>query len=547
MIINDIEINNLVAIPYKLKQELINCHQPPNYYYNTGRLLKDTLSYTLNHKSYTWYSDTTERYLNFYSVLTALCANYLNKHIKFFPRYISRTDISTATDLESYQGFLRNSTMGDINIHIVHAPTNITLQKSILKDIPEEKRIATLENYLILDGSHFIRVYKNFNRNNDYVIITSHIPIIFIERLIALLPHLLEIKPVTNNTNDMSENKRQYNEILFTLFSAIFNNIFNNLDRDAALNTVLECINAFDKLITIGPENINKFFTNAQKTILNKTRAKLQSTINSTQSSIDSYERSLNDYYERLYTANKQLQNLDSVQAADYSQIAKDLCTNKAVELISVTGQNIRFKVTAPLQHYIASDFEAYERNKANEYNSRYRQADKDLLHNIFITQKYSIILQGIINLRIGTATESVFDFSASNAFSEYTEFPNPHLFHYNCWSKARTEIAKNFHEGNIELVIPQIIAAVQSINVAENASFYRHMLLNDLRSSEYREKLHLIKNETNEILTWEEALIDIAKENTPTKEETQGYTQTVISEEEITESTAEDDNNETD
>jgi hypothetical protein len=60
---------------------------------------------------------------------------------------------------------------------------------------------------------------------------------------------------------------------------------------------------------------------------------------------------------------------------------------------------------------------------------------------------------------------------------TNYTNFPNPHLYHFNCWSEAINAFNKFVANNEFDLALLQIVAAVQSVNVAEGASFINRML----------------------------------------------------------------------
>ena len=542
-IIENITYNNLISVPYNLRHNLIAAYMPPSYTYSSGRLLKDTLHRTLEQNAWNWRNNNSS-FPSFYSVLPALCSVYIKTPIKFLPQYISKSDITEETTLEDYTNLLHNSNTTDYkHIHLLHAPAYLTKQKQILSNIPQEKRIARLENYLIQGTHHFIRVYKDFPREGQYCIISNEFNTTLISTLLIMMPHLLDIKPIPITAENISEDEVAFSTHFFGIFTTLFNNMFNEPEKlTEHISAIQQHINALNALIKVDTTNITSFFNKAQTRLQNAQLQTIKRSIESTESNIRSYERSLITYYNQLMDLNKKYTAAQAMQQTDLSTIANALINNKNIEIIHITDNRLIVRITAPLQYYVASDFEAYERNKSNEYNRTFSPVEKALLHKIFIKQKYSIVLQGVITFSINSNAHDVFDLDASSSLDDYSEFPNPHLIHYNCWSQARAQIYKNLANNDLDLIVPQLIAAVQSVNVAENASFYTHMLCQDLRSPSYLKKLHLINNNTQEVLTWFRALAETKESQNNTTEEKKEYKQTVIEDEEITESTQEDD-----
>lgn len=544
-ILKHIEHDNPLPIHYKLRNLLSNTHNALSHTYTSGRSLKDTLYCTLEHQLYNWTSNSGGP-LNIYHTLIALCAQQLKKDIKIYAQYLGRQDVNENTTLEDYKRQLPEPSPEYVTINIIHAPVSITHQKEIFNEIPAENRISQIENYLIQDTSHFVRVYKNF-KGNSYAIITNNINPYYIGVLITLLPHLLNISVIPENA-DVSEDVRLCNALFFKIFTAIFNVYFNNASENKAWLILKEAFAQLNDNVKLDPNVIKNFFKNVTTTYNTRQKANIKSKIYNKEQTIQSYEQSLIQLHSELLELNRQYNAIMSLQDLDFSVLIEALQNNKNIELLQITPSTISFRVTAPLQYFVSSDFEAYERNKSNTYNQIFNNDEKVLLHKIFIDHQYSILLQSVINFRLNTSSTELFEISASQNFSDHTEFPNPHLLHYNCWSQARTEIYKNIQQNNLELIVPQIIAAVQSVNVAENASFYNRMLCEDLKNTAYVQKLHIVNNTTKSILTWQEALDEI-NNAVVEPDKKKNYTQTVIEEEEIdeNESYAEDDNNETD
>jgi hypothetical protein len=217
--------------------------------------------------------------------------------------------------------------------------------------------------------------------------------------------------------------------------------------------------------------------------------------------------------------------------------------TSPAIEIISTSTDTLVLRVTAPFQYFTESDFQIQEDNPNSTFNNYigYRKTLKTILHKVFVTREYKLIAQALISLKINETNYSNAIISANiiqhagvDGLEDYTEFPNPHLWHYNCWNTARTEMAKNLAAGKYELAVLQMVAAVQSLNIAENASF-NNGLVADLTSRPSLQKLaHFIIEDGTilslpELIEHEEKLekeqaLEKAKETLKTQ--SQEYTQ---------------------
>ncbi|MBQ8043959.1 MAG: hypothetical protein IJ272_07425, partial [Clostridia bacterium] len=212
--------------------------------------------------------------------------------------------------------------------------------------------------------------------------------------------------------------------------------------------------------------------------------------LNRIQSDIKTFETKLETRYNEQLRIQQNLAATNNVTAEDVKPFIDTINNTKAIEVLAATDSEMRLRITAPLQYFTSSDFERYEKNISSAYNQRFMGGGeiailRNILHKIFVTREYKLLVQGIIKLRINTGYyDTILSANAqAHELTDFTEFPNPHLYHHNCWSAARNEITKNLCEGNYELVVMQMVAAVQSVNVAEHASFVNG-LLDDIKNS---------------------------------------------------------------
>ena len=311
-------------------------------------------------------------------------------------------------------------------------------------------------------------------------------------------------------------------------------------------NTLTQLLTNYTNQFDWTTAALNTFTTNLAAA-KNKTHAKYYTReLEAAQQRINMLTADLSAAYDRKTKAERELimnkQNADE----DIRPFLDTIKNTKAIEVIATTDESMVLKITAPLQYFMSTDFEAYEKNPNSDYNRYYanRPILKTILHKIFVTREYQLITQGIIKLKINNSVynSNILQYNAQAALNEYSEFPNPHLYHHDCWSQAKQEIEKNICEGNYELVIMQMVAAVQSINIAEHISFVNG-LLSDICNDSYNTKVTIIDKDKNKY-TWaqiqehevklqDEKIKAAAAEALKTAQNSkEGYTQVVVSEE---------------
>lgn len=514
----------------------------PNNYLNYSRSRSLTDAYNLmctryhyidNYKTnpililnelYTLLTNLTLKFSPYYMHISSEEANDQNMTIQYFTNRIIHSE---------------NAVENVSRIHIVHIPKGITYARKVLDTDPNTntKRLKNIEMTLIQNVSHFIRIYKGFGNTPDcdITIFTSIVNPEFIKTIYIILPHLFNLIPDNTQTNEYNTKLIKFNAIFEFLWNTSKNTNTEIPETLSASNTalstrIIDYINCFE-LQYNNPTNFITALANAKnekeiKYVVNRLR--------SIENNIKNYEENLINYYTEKANLTRRMNATQKASPEDTETFLTTLKNNKAIEIIDTTNTKLNIRVTAPLQYFESKDFESYERNPNSIYNNVYKlPALRSIMHKIFVTREYRLLLQANIKLEINTGTydDSILKCNATANFQEFTEFPNPHLYHFNCWDRARAEIQKLIISGNYDLVVLQIIAAVQSINVAESASFV-NQFLRDFNLSNYQNITHIIDNTgtvrtLKELITLEnEILVQEKLKDLKPKEDNQSYQQ---------------------
>lgn len=508
------------CVPNTLRSVTENTYS--SEYYNTrSRTLQDTLNHTLSG----YYGSNP----NAYKILRQICTLITNEKIKIIPGY----NLITSEDAENLNVYnivdYRPNDTNTRHIFLWHIPKGKSYLRKALDEQTELIRLKQIETFCIEDVSHFVRVYKGFGQvhPNDIIVFSDKFTSKLIQTLFVMLPNLFEILPRESTEEyQLTEEDVVYNEKVTDL-RAIFKKLFDiyqesstnmhtyddqtisRIRQDFAVlfnryldhfDFVTAQINSFvQRLAKIRNDTANKYFTDQLNDINNR---------------IQSYENNLAEAYVKKANYEHQLAANKHLTEDDVKPFIDTINNTKAIEILQTTDSMMKLKITAPLQYFVSSDFESYERNSNSDYNDMYRDKPyvKKILHKTFVTREYRMLVQGIITIQLNNSYySSPMSYNAQRGdLSDFSEFPNPHLYHHNCWGKAQSEMNKNLNEGNFELVVMQMVAAVQSINIAESASFVCG-LLNDLLNYNFAQKTHFI-DQNNKVYTFKE-LIDYEKE----------------------------------
>ena len=447
---------------------------------------------------------------------------------------------------------------------IAHIPRGTTFITDTLNEAVENKEVTRLKNIevqLINNPTHYLKILKHNNTETEtYSIITNWVDKDFIHKILLLCPIIFGLpyhEPA--EIEQAKENHTQYvlDNTIINLFATLYEYFNGKSDKDTALEKIMLYYNAIIEVKELNQINIETFTAKLANAVNNKINKTIQSNYNSAKSNIEHYERQLAEQYAKLAVYERQLAFGNTAQPDDVSAFTEMLTKTKAITVIDTDDNKIKLAVTAPLQFFTTSDFEAYERSKKSYYNNLRYGADpkytKPIFHKIFVTHEYKILLSAVIEL---TANDDSYSEQALSVHAlghqQYTKdncysIPNAHLYYHDCWSRTKERIMKAVANKEYDLIPTLIVNSVQTVNIAETTTFYK--FLDNIAESSWRNKIKLITKDNKEI-TWADA-IDIEKENYKTmtepieetpKEEikiedktestTGGYTQVVVEEE---------------
>lgn len=496
---------------------------------------------------------------NAYHTLAGICTLLLdNKPIQFIPRYrtISSTEAETLT-LNDIQSELHYNN-ANIHINIYLIPRGKTYLKNLLESNTTYERIRPIETFCIEDTSHFIRIYKGMvDTVQDITIFTDRVTEHLIHTILVMLPNLFDLneRPVGEI---IPEEDKLYNErvkIVREIFTLLYEVYRNNIQHDDEnmIATLIAKLAEFSTKFQWNNTQLNNFATNLANVRNEYKTRDIQQNLDRVARDIKDYENTLIRYYTEQHELHRELMAFKTLGPDDVKSFTDTICNTKAIEILNATSTRLKLRITAPLQFFTSADFESYERNIYSSYHRQYDSTPiiKDIMHKIFVTREYKILLQAIIHIAIQSSTNPLYIYAQHEPFDEFDQFPNPHLYHFDCWGKAKTEIQRLINANDFELAVMQMIAAVQSVNVAEPQSFINTMLPH-MNEKRYSDLITIIDEYGNEHTWTEMQKIELDKQlktANSTENERKTYTQVVIDEENVTDSenTTVNDNNDDD
>lgn len=463
------------------------------YWSCPSRTLQNVLHSTVN--GYYGGSGEIYRYL---ATMCSVLDN--NKPIKIYPKY-KLISSEQAPDLATNLIQLLDMPAADpnaFNLYLYHIPKGKSYLRKVLDENTDLIRLKQIETLCIENTQHFIRVYRNFNNteNNSVTIFSDQYSTDLINTLFVMLPHLMGIvSREATEEYELTEADKKYNQqvqLLFDYFGILYgimqegqHNMHTCTDHELSVLaiTLSNAATAFANTFDFKTAQLDSFTKRLAKARNDNAQRYYTNKLSSINSLIRDYENTLKRYYADQAKYQRELIAHKLISEDDVKPFTETIKNTKAIEILSSSETEMVVRVTAPVQYFQESDFTAYEGNPSSTYmrnfynNPTFRQ----VLHKVFVTREYKLLMQGIIHIQIQENYDSsplyVFCERSLQAYYKYTEFPNPHLFHHDCWGPAKTEMQKNMCEGNFELVIMQMVAAVQSINIAENASFVNGLL----------------------------------------------------------------------
>lgn len=466
--------------------------------------------------------------------------------------------------VEGITNMLWQQTMQNNRIHRVRL-VHIASGKSYLREILDNNedvtisanRIKNMEMYLIKSTTHFIRVYSKFPNTpeGDLVVFSDIIDERLIQQLYLQFPNIFnlteevlqqelqQINPVGSDTYTQQAFKVVAFRELFNLF---YNYTHPTPELTIPIEAIQNAIKAFCEFFANNSNEVEKFINKLSTAQNDKLIRNLKQTISNADSNIRNYENYLEQYYNQRADAQRQLNAIRNAEAADVSEFKNILLNNKAIEIIEAYSSELRLRITLPLLYFQTSDFEAYERNANSKYRQDYQSVPMQrVMHKIFVERKYIMPIQAVIRMVIDTSSNnSIISLYADSNGDHYTTLANPHLRYYDCWREAKANIAQCMAKAEYDLALMTMLAAVQTVNIAENPTFVERTL-RDIRNLDISKTIILTNAETKETISFPDAVKLEAKlieeetkqaEEAASPPEARGYTQIVVEEENIDE-----------
>ena len=515
-----------VCTPIPLKahtKQIFESYQ--RWYHSRSRTLQEALNKTLS-RGY-------NNLLNAYFLLFALCRQVSNyKGLSIYPNYYCiSAEESTNLNETNVQRVLNIPTAARPNIFYIslnYIPKGKSYIRKILDANTTHERLTQIETYCISAPSHFIRIYRNFQNTgaNVITVITDEMHPNLISNLFVMLPHLMGITSTENNT--LTTNILKFFEMLYKV-------MLNQIEYSAELtSTIKPILTEITNEIDFTTSQLNTFITNLTNLKNTQITSHTQNLLNDARREIERLESSLIQKYAQKTNYEKQLIAYKTLTQTDVQPLIDTIKNTPGISIINASDDTLTLSIVAPLQFFESSDFAAYEANTDSNYNRNYKDHPilRNILHKIFITKEYQILVEGVIKLRLNHAyNDTPVCLEASRNRDDYTQFANPHLHYYDCWHAAKTAIHKYINNGDFTLAIMQMVAAVQNINVAEPQSFISHFLP-DFKEPFWQNKMHLLVKTPSgkETTTFADVYAheaQLLKETQPTQQTTKpAYTQ---------------------
>ena len=376
------------------------------------------------------------------------------------------------------------------------------------KAILQERELQGLEAGLILDRTHYIRAYnipKTNNEDHTTVILTSNLTDAFMDRIFALYPQLVNAKLPELNQENASENDKNLYEVkkkYFDCYKAFWGDCYANreeLSQDSKLK-IKEFMISLEQYIKEKPIDYTAFKTKVEKTLGTRLYNTYKNTETSIQNDITQYSASLQQLYARLKDIQYKLMTY-TPKDLSWDSFFDFINKSKNINIIDVNQNELLIQINTTLNYFDQNDYRILRKNPSSYMHS----ADpfKDwLIVQLFEKCTYSLKVQAIFKIIAAEYNSSGVDIQYIKANTLLTEFPNPHMYYFNCWSAARNEFYKAITNQNFELALSQLIAATAQLTLRDNAVTSR-FISKFLGDSEIPpEKIHFIENSTGETRT---------------------------------------------
>lgn len=488
-----------------------------------------------------WYEISTQ---NLAGVIAKIIARVLKTYLVFNLYYVYPNEnvASITTPVELANMWSTHGRPGQTCVNIMFLPKGKTFLKAGLSNCGNLEEIEYIKTLCTKTKTHYFRAYRNLQGfgTNNITIFTDYIDKDIATEIWVQLPHLFNIQKIENPKDTTETEDKHLIDYLYEILEVLYPYQQTHTDNPDESRTIIQEV--ITKLNPITAEfllhfdfikgNIPKFLNNLQELHSTAQINALKRKISDLERDINYAENSLKNNYKALKEANLALTTYEKLTPEDIEGFSQVLNNSSIIEVLESSETVLKMRVTAPLQYFESEPFKIYEKNSQSNYNEIYRDKPilKQILHKIFVTREYKLIFQAIIRMTINNqyGENDVRIEALGSPIQNFTNFPNPHLYHFNCWQETKNQLNKHLINGNYNAILPQIIAATQSVNTAESASFINN-LLPDFLSEEFQEITHIIIGDKTYTLAEVIQIEEKAKETTPTPTPTKEYKQIEI------------------
>ena len=330
-----------------------------------------------------------------------------------------------------------------LHVRIVHVAKGMDLFEHLdtIQKQPHLKDLKHVSLALQENRYHKIRVYF---WENKLLVVTNIYTWELLRKLIALLPR---ISPLFTMTPFLEELLRAFGTNDYNTWTTLFTTWF---------------ITQKFHLIQLKTDLIRLINSRQERRLTT-----LQDNINGAQRDIRENENYLLDVYTRLQNYQQDLYNLqlqpdlNAEEFFDYLQHHKQLTNIRVINDVL-----LHLNIVTPLIYYDKDALAAYYK-RTNDTLAQATPRTRQLLHDIFIAQKYNLF----------TETSLYLDFAANeitrteNEHLQHTAPPQPHLMQLNCFGNNGRTIRKHLVDKKYIEAIEQTVAATQNINFVDTSA----------------------------------------------------------------------------
>ena len=328
-----------------------------------------------------------------------------------------------------------------------------------------EQRLPSLSQY----PSMFVRLYWSPDKT-QLIVFSSKVNQEFVDHIT-----LYYTKCLLESFTDITEHEENHNK---------FVNIFNKAWEKGTLDTS----ELLDVLIPDYAERLNKEIEEKRKAAIENTIKNLhkfgaidfEREKYDLNSKIGNYERMLTGLYQQLNdlivkeTGVKYLHQNESESFKDTVDLLKR--QNTLFDISNISQKSICIGVRTTLKFWDSKEYD----NCKNAYFANYKDYELYYMDKIWKTKEIKIHMVEFVRCNLDNCTinfKQVND--ADYTYENYADMnlltsgiPNPHHAFYNCWGDNKTPILKYLANNDLYEAVQQIISAVSTINVVDNAVF---------------------------------------------------------------------------